>query len=115
VLIIKVWCLPKTEEQALRELHKAIFDKAKLIDHFGIASEDDVVNLFPVDMMAYGLGSEIVVEIAEVPPTAPRFTTSHNSLVRNLAEVIQEKFPDANIHASINHPAVPSILLPRLT
>ncbi len=64
MLIIKVWCLPKLSERALRSLHKRIVKAVLEIKSLNLHSETDMVVLFPMDMMSYGLGSEILIEIS---------------------------------------------------
>jgi len=62
--VVKVWCLPAdlTEEQ-LQALHRSIVDEAVSMPEFGIKDEKHITVLFPPDMMKYGLGSEIIIEV----------------------------------------------------
>jgi hypothetical protein len=63
-LVIKVWCLPPdTSEEVLRHLHQDIVEAAVQIKALNIKYESDMMTLFPSDMMEYGAGSEIYLEI----------------------------------------------------
>jgi hypothetical protein len=62
--VVRVSCLPAdlTEEQ-LRDIHKSIVAEAMAMPEFGIKDERHMTVLFPPDMMSYGLGSEIIIEV----------------------------------------------------
>lgn len=62
--VVKVWCLPAglTEDQ-LRALHQSVVNEAVAMPEFGIKDETHMTVLFPKDMMMYGLGSEIIIEV----------------------------------------------------
>ncbi len=62
--IIKVWCLPENQkEEDLRRLHQNIVAGVVSVPELGLQDEKSVTCLFIPDMMQYGLGSEIVVEV----------------------------------------------------
>lgn len=62
--VVQVWGLPSelTEEQ-LQQIHRSIVAEAVSMTEFLIKGEKDMTVLFPPDMMAYGLGSEVVIEV----------------------------------------------------
>ena len=61
--VVKVWCLPDgLKEDDLRAIHKSIVAEAVAQD-VGIKDETTMTVLFPPDMMKYGLGSEIIIEV----------------------------------------------------
>lgn len=69
MITVKVWCLPANEtEEQLRELHKSIVRAMQDLPPLEIVDENDMLVLFVPDMMKYGLGNEILVEV-EFPPT----------------------------------------------
>lgn len=103
-LTVKVWCLPRQTEAKLKSLHQVLVEAvAKL--NLGVKGEDDMIVLFPSDMMAYGLGSEILVEVSHLPYLryAPDYA-DYNSLKSHLAgsvkAVLQRRFPRAHIQGS---------------
>jgi len=61
--VIKVWCLPPMGETELNALHKTIVTAAMSVEELGIRGEDDITCLFPTGMMAYGLGTEVIIEV----------------------------------------------------
>ncbi len=60
--VIKVWCLPKSTEEKLKALFDSIIEGAVSIKDLGFKGEEDNTVLFPVDMMSYGLGIDIIIE-----------------------------------------------------
>lgn len=66
MLVIKIWCLPKTSQEKLNGFFQRVVDVLKNIPVFDIRSEKDILVLFPTDMMEYGLGSEILVEVSNL-------------------------------------------------
>jgi len=94
-MVVKVWCLPRTEEDKLHALFTNIVDA--VVDlKIGIESEKDMVVLFPPDMMTYGLGTEVMVEITNAPgddiPREP---------ARRIGEIVKGAFPDAYVQCSV--------------
>jgi len=94
-MVIKLWCLPRVDEDNLHALFTKIVDA--VVDlKIGIESEKDMVVLFPSDMMAYGLGTEVIVEITNAPgddiPREP---------ARRIGEIVKGAFPDAYVQCSV--------------
>lgn len=80
---VKVWCLPhNSEEEVYMNLHQVLVGVAKMIQVPGVEREVDMLCLFPSDLMEYGLGSEILVEV-----------DGYNGAFSN--EVVAEHFGDA--------------------
>lgn len=68
-LRVQVSCLSRdTPEALLRELHRHIVKAARHTTLLGVQSESDIMNLFPADLMQYGAGEEIDVEIRSRQP-----------------------------------------------
>ena len=62
--IIKVWCLPQESEEQLRLVHKSIVSAVVAVSELGLKDQNDMTVLFPTDMMKYGLGEEIIIEVS---------------------------------------------------
>lgn len=92
--VIKVWCLPKLEEEKLREIHRAIVAVA---EESGLKGENSIIVLFPTDMMMYGLGEEIYIEGDGFP--VPSVT---KPIAYHLSVAIGEFFPAAHVQCIIN-------------
>ncbi|CAN5152719.1 hypothetical protein BH11PAT3_BH11PAT3_0740 [soil metagenome] len=62
--VVRISCLPAdlTEAQ-LRDLHRAIVIGAVSVPEVGLKDETTMTVLFPSDMMSYGLGTEIIIEV----------------------------------------------------
>lgn len=87
--VIKVWCLPADEpEDRHRNLHQAIVAAAIGVTELGLKSEKDLTVLFPADLMKYGLGEviEVEIEMFEKPERTPevkkRFATSVGRMIK---------------------------------
>lgn len=62
--VIKVWCLPPNQdEEALNRLHQTIVGAVCRIQELGLRGQEDMTCLFVPDLMKYGLGEEIIIEI----------------------------------------------------
>lgn len=92
--MVKVWCLPKETEEALKALHSKIVSSVVEFGDLGCQDERDMAVLFPNDLMSYGLGTDIVVEI-----TLPRvFCQGIQRLAENVGAVIFAAYPKAQVH-----------------
>ncbi|NTV55631.1 MAG: hypothetical protein HGB37_03695 [Candidatus Moranbacteria bacterium] len=67
MIVNRTWCLPPLDERALNDLHNSIVKAVVSTPSSGVQSERDMLNLFPSDMMSYGLGDEVYVEIMHLP------------------------------------------------
>ena len=62
--VVRVSCLPwNLTEDNLRDIHRSIVAGAVSVPEVGVKDEKTMTVLFPPDMMEYGLGSEIIVEV----------------------------------------------------
>jgi len=94
---VKVWCLPgDLDQKELQSLFQAIVKT--LIDFpTGIAGEGDVLVLFPKDMMEYGLGTEIKIEITDLPESAGKILSW---LATATGQLLQCRFLEANVYCT---------------
>jgi hypothetical protein len=98
---ITVWCLPPdTSEEKLHDLHNALVAAAVDIKELGLKDENDFLNLFPVDMMKYGAGTEIMVQVSELWDKPERTPEVLNRLAKALGEAVRERFPNARTVAA---------------
>ena len=63
MLAIKIWGLPNSSEKMLREIHQSLVGET-IKAEVGIKSQDDMMVFFPTDLMSYGLGECILIEIS---------------------------------------------------
>ena len=100
MIVIKVWCLPDQKEEKLRKLYKEIVDvvigMAGLLPK--ITDQNDMVVLYPSDLMKYGLGEEIIVEITGVGDCG----YARNRLARKIGITIHVLYPMSRIECFVN-------------
>lgn len=95
--IIKTWCLPPNQtEQDLNRLHKAIVSAVVGIPELGLHDENDITCLFPSDLMAYGLGDEIIVEISGLFEKPERTEEVLQYLAKKVGTAVQDLYPGTN-------------------
>ena len=100
MLVVKVWCLPNSGENMLNGIHQEIVKAVAGIPELGVKSEADMLTLFPTDMMEYGLGTEILIEVLcdERPWDSQDGNEMRNKLARNIGTTVQTFFPKAKIY-----------------
>lgn len=99
--IIKVWCLPPTEEEELNKLHQAIVRAVVGVQELGFKDENDMTCLFPSDMMKYGLGSEIIVEISGLFIKPERSASAIQTLAFQVGCAVSRQFQEAKIECLV--------------
>lgn len=107
--VIKVWCLPVVTESKLNELHQSIVRACMDIEELGIKNEKAVTCLFPPDMMKYGLGSEIIVEVTGLFEKHNRTDGVRKRLAEKLGEAVKGQFPDTGLVECFVYPFNPSL------
>lgn len=96
MLTIKTWCLPNDlSEEGMNDLHNAIVSAVLSIPETGVKDETEMLNLFPSDLMSYGLGTEIVIEITKVPLSCNQHI--RNSLAKAVGEAVIKMLPKARM------------------
>jgi hypothetical protein len=93
-LVIKVWCLPKMAEDQLRQLHVKIVAAVVGITVLRLKDENDMVCLFPPDMMSYGLGEEIIIEVTHCLLGGKR---ARQDLSIALRDAVKTMFPETRV------------------
>ena len=69
------------------------------IPETGIKNETEMLNLFPNDMMEYGLGTEIKIEITDLPSKSLKET--RDALAEVVGKTVQDAFPDAFVRCKV--------------
>lgn len=100
---ITVWCLPQNlGERKLRQLHKAIVAAAVSVKELELTGEGDMLTLFPPDMMRYGAGTEIMVQVSELWDRPGRTPQVRNRLATALGQAVKAMFPKAVVAARVD-------------
>ena len=97
--VIKVWCLPKIPEDWLRKLHKDIVYAVTNVKELGLSNENDMTCLF--DMMSYGLGEEIIIEVTGLFKKPERTDEVRLRLATELGRAVDAMFPNALVECFV--------------
>ncbi len=95
--VIKVWCLPESEEAKLNELHQSIVRAVASVPELNVRDEKDITCLFPTDMMEYGLGTEIIVEVTGLFETFERTDEVRHRLATSIGKAVHSLYPDTEL------------------
>lgn len=100
--VIKAWCLPSGQtEDDLNLLHQAIVKAVVSVTELGIKNQNDMTCLFPPDLMQYGLGKEIIIEIGGLYEKPERTPEVRQRLAKNVGEVVKKLYPKAKVECFI--------------
>jgi hypothetical protein len=99
MLTVKVYNLPQTREDELMELHKAIVDSVRSIPQLGIEDQGQMMTLFPKDMMYFGSGTTILVEITGLNNV---LFVYNDAIAKNVGEAISSQFITAQVVCSVS-------------
>jgi len=100
--IIKVWCLPANQtEENLRALHSAIVAAVIEVNELGLKDQNDMTCLFPPDLMKYGLGEEIIIEVTGLFDRPERTDEVRQRLARNVGEAVHLLYPEAKVECLV--------------
>ena len=115
MLVIKVWCLPLEQgEESLNRLHQSIVATVTSITELGLKDENDMVCLFPADLMKYGLGEEIIIEISGLRQLqglslddACRidWASFRDQFAEKVGQVVKNLYPRAKVECHVEDPA----------
>jgi len=107
--VIKVQCLPADQtEENLRRLHEEIVDGVVSVRELGLRDQNDMTCLFPPDLMKYGLGEEIIVEVTGLYEKPERTLEVRNKLAQRIGEAVKAFYPQAKVEVFI-HPFNPEV------
>lgn len=103
--IVKVWPLPKLSEEILHQLFVLIVTHLTSLE--GVRGENDVMVAFPQDLMLYGTGTEVCVEMEVDEGLRPDIRQEAVTVCRNMGFDIQrflQKYmgPAIPVHCKIS-------------
>lgn len=99
--VIKVWCLPKVGERKLNQVFKGIVSAVESVSELGLKGEQSMTILFPTDMMKYGLGTEIIVEVTGLFVKPERTPEVRQRLAEAIRCVIRGFFEKAMVEVFV--------------
>lgn len=99
--VIKLWCLPRLTDPQLRQLYHDVVRAVVSVPELNLKSRDDMTVLFPPDMMKYGLGEEVIVEVTGLFARRSRTNEVRERLANHLGRAVQEHVPGAKIEVFV--------------
>jgi hypothetical protein len=105
MLRIKVWCLPAGQtEGKLKLLHRTIVAAVVAIKEIGFRNENDMTCLFVPDLMTYGLGQEIIIEIDGLGLFAEleRTIGARHTLAASVGSAVKGLYPKAKVNCTVS-------------
>ncbi len=101
--VIKIWCLPANQtEKKLNKVHQSIVSAVVGIPELGLKDQNDMTCLFVPDLMSYGLGEEIIVEIGGLFEKPERTKEIRQQLAKNVGLGIKKLYPKAKIECFVS-------------
>ncbi|KKS83537.1 MAG: hypothetical protein UV60_C0038G0001, partial [Parcubacteria group bacterium GW2011_GWA2_43_11] len=94
MLVIKVWCLPKSTEYKLNQIFESIVKAVESVPELDLKGKDSMKVLFPSDMVEFGLGTETIIE--GHLEKSDRTVESRNRLAERLGVALKKYIPKAN-------------------
>ncbi len=107
MLLVKIWPLPKISELQLKALYDEIVAVFGSMPELEINARDVVIG-YPSDMMLYGLGTDIVVEVDKLFDTPKRTPAVRSRLRAELGNAVKHAFPNAKVECFLGDPFRPT-------
>lgn len=104
--VIKVWCLPKSSERKLNQVFESIINAVEGVPELDLKGKHSMTVLFPPDMMKFGLGTEIIIEVTGLFEKPEQTLEVRNRLAERLGKTLKEHFPQAMVECFV-HPFNP--------
>lgn len=99
--VIKVWCLPKSTERKLNKVFEDIVKAVEGVPELGLKGKQSMTVLFPPDMMKFGLGTEIIIEVTGLFEKPERTAEVRNRLAESLGKTLKRHFPKAMVECFV--------------
>ena len=97
MLVIKVWCLPNLNEIKLNQVFEDLVKAVESVPELGLKGKDSITVLFPPDMMKFGLGTEIIIEVTGLIEKPECTEEVRNRLAEHLGKTIIKHFPSSMV------------------
>jgi hypothetical protein len=99
MIVIKVWCLPQPSQSRLRKVYESLVRAVKAVPELG--KDPDMLVLMPSDLMKYGLGEEILIEVTGLPASRKINREVRNRLANHVGRALYEFYPLVQIEARV--------------
>lgn len=101
--VITVSLLPSWHEDKLQQFHARLVEAATLVPNWGIKGEDDLITLFPKDLMKKGTGEEIHIHV-DLPDgvmAGEASTPALNAVAQCLVRAVKDELPKAYVQCRV--------------
>ncbi len=99
--VIKVMCLPKLSEPELNGVFRGVISAVESVPELGLKGERSMTVLFPTDMMEYGLGTDIIVEVTGLFVKSERTDEVRQRLAQAIGTTVKGLFPKAMVECFV--------------
>lgn len=99
--VIKVWCLPSSSESKLNQVFEDIVKVFEDIPELNLKGTHSMRVLFPPDMMKFGLGTEIIIEVTGLFINLQLGDKIFRRLAERLGKTLKEHFPKAMVQCFV--------------
>lgn len=100
--IIEVWGIADPDQERLENLLGALVDATLSIKELGLVHEGQVTVQFLGDMLAQGLGEEIIVKVYGLFDKPGRTNEVRQRLARDLTVAVHHHYPEPRIETLIH-------------
>lgn len=102
MFVVKVWWLPpKQTEGKLQLIFNSIVSAVTSVPEFNVKNQNDMLVIFPEDLMKYNLGEKILVEVT-ILGWGTFFSQSQDKLEKGIGKAITDLYPNATVHLLMN-------------
>ena len=99
--VVRVSCLPAGQTQRdLKMLYVTLVSGLMSVKELDL-KESAITCLFPSDLMTYGLGDEIIIEIFGLFIKEERTDEVRNVLASRVAELVKRRYPESKVECFI--------------
>lgn len=100
-ITVEVRLLPPEPEGKLQEIHQALVRAVGSVAGSGVETENDLMCLFPPDLMSYGVGSEIPVTVTT--DLSESAIEDYDALTVAVGAALKGCYPKATIVVKLVH------------
>ncbi|MCL4404157.1 hypothetical protein M1432_02340 [Patescibacteria group bacterium] len=105
--LVKIWPLPKMSELELKALYDDIVSVFDSIPELELDAKKVTIG-YPSDMMLYGLGTDIIVEVEKMFDIPKRMPAVRARLIAGLGKAVKHAFPKAKVECFLEDPFRPT-------
>ena len=105
MLTIKVWCLPALSQDKLQDMFWEVVDGVGSVESMvkaGHTGPGNMLILFPSDLMKFGLGTEVLIEVTGLTDVSLRNIRDLDELAEKLAKIVHRFVHKGQINCCVH-------------